>query len=110
MLTSKCRMCGRQITFVKTMAGKPMPVEVRQEFYRVDANGRDTFITGGGKVVRGKIVGPNDEPDGFAWIPHWGHCPKANQIRHAHKAVKAAKERKEPVFVCEQMTFEGVSK
>ena len=75
-----------------------------------DANGRETFITGGGKVFRGKIVGPNDEPDGFAWIPHWGHCPKANQIRHAHKAVKAAKERKEPVFVCEQMTFEGVSK
>ncbi|MGB9845874.1 MAG: hypothetical protein ACPLRH_00020 [Desulfotomaculales bacterium] len=54
----KCKACGAEIEFVRTPAGKLMPVEA----------GYLTVITDDGKVVRGRA-------------PHWAACPAAKKFR-----------------------------
>lgn len=55
---STCRGCGVYIEWIKTPAGKDMPVDPA-EITVIDVEGR---------TLRG-------------YIPHWGTCPKANQFK-----------------------------
>lgn len=58
-MTKPCKSCGAPIEFVKTPAGKWMPV---------DPGKRVTIVTDGGEVRAGRI-------------PHWVTCPTAAQHR-----------------------------
>lgn len=54
----KCRSCGADIKFIKTVKGKAMPVEVKQIW----------ILTEDGELVKG-------------YLPHWSNCPGANEHR-----------------------------
>jgi len=56
---SVCQGCGIYIEWIKTKAGKNMPVDPAGV----------TVITADGRTVRG-------------FIPHWATCPKANQFKN----------------------------
>lgn len=53
-----CKGCGRQIEWIKTEAGKQMPVDPDLV----------TVVLKDGRVVRG-------------YRPHWATCPNAEQFR-----------------------------
>lgn len=73
----KCNQCGAWIDFVTTQAGRHMPVEARPVIIRTD-RGADSFITRGGKMVRGERALPGVEGFGLiaAYVPHWASCGK----------------------------------
>lgn len=55
---SKCRWCGKEINWIKTPAGKAMPVDIETI----------TVVTVNGEVVKGHM-------------PHWATCPAAQQFK-----------------------------
>ena len=59
---SICKGCGAPIRFIKTPAGKSMPVNETPQKY----------VTEAGEVVTG-------------YTPHWATCPKAQEFRKAKK-------------------------
>lgn len=81
---SVCRGCGKEIRWIKTKAGKAMPVD-EPFVHFVPAGGPDTFITGDGRTVRGRkptwqdIESNNAMPAGY--VPHWATCPAAGNFK-----------------------------
>ncbi len=55
---NKCKGCNREIKWLKTTAGKKMPVDPQEV----------TIVTKAGSTYRG-------------FIPHWATCPKAEQFK-----------------------------
>lgn len=77
---SRCRGCGAEIDWIRTRAGKNMPVDPEPVFVIVgEGNGR--FVTDEGDVITGREVPTNDGTADAAFVPHWSTCPAAGQFR-----------------------------
>ena len=89
--TTACRACGARIMFLKTAAGKTMPVDEEGAFFLEVKDGPELFVLGDGTTARGQRVSPaqREDADRFGYISHFATCPKADQFRKARK-----KERK----------------
>ncbi|NTV01490.1 MAG: hypothetical protein HGB04_01705 [Chlorobiaceae bacterium] len=59
-----CPVCGKQIHFIKTVAGKQMPCEIDLKA----GDGRVTLVTHEGRTVR------KAGADVAGYEPHWGYC------------------------------------
>jgi hypothetical protein len=59
-----CPACGKQIHFIRTVAGKQMPCEMEGRV----GDGRMTLVTREGKTVR------KAPAEVYGWEPHWGYC------------------------------------
>ena len=77
---AKCKGCGAQIDWIKTRAGKNMPVDPEPVFVAVD-DGSDVFVTDEGEVIHGREVPANDGSAEVAFVSHWATCPVAGQFR-----------------------------
>lgn len=77
---ARCRGCGAEIDWIKTRAGKNMPVDPEPVFVAVD-DGSDVFVTDEGEVIRGREVPTNDGSAEVAFVSHWATCPLAGQFR-----------------------------
>ena len=79
---SVCRGCGRAIDWIKTTAGKNMPVDPEPVFV-IEGDGRDRFVTDDGAVVVGRVARPEEESPALtvAFVPHWKNCPNAAEFR-----------------------------
>lgn len=64
-----CPTCGKQIHFIRTVAGKQMPCEM--DLVRGDC--RKTLVTHDGRTVR------RAGSDTFGYEPHWGYCFNNNR-------------------------------
>ena len=64
-----CPVCGKQIHFIQTVAGKQMPCEI--ELRRGD--GKMTLVTHEGRTVR------RADGDVAGYEPHWGHCDRGSR-------------------------------
>ncbi len=72
-----CRSCGARVRWIRTTAGKAMPVNAEPiRFER--GGGPETFVTPEGKVERGKR-----DPEGTltGYISHFATCPHADRHR-----------------------------
>lgn len=89
--TTACRACGARIMFLKTAAGKTMPVDEKGTFFLEVKDGPELFVLGDGTTARGQRVSPEqrEDADRFGYVSHFATCPKADQFRKARK-----KERK----------------
>lgn len=76
-----CRYCGKPIAWVKTVAGKSMPVDPKPVPFVPDG-GKDYFVCDNGRVVRG-IADKNGSEKGH--ISHFATCPYADQARKGTK-------------------------
>ena len=102
---AKCKSCGAEITFVKTIGGKAMPCYAKAMPY-AEGYGNDTIITPNGETTKGAWIDIDEhersscagngmlasmdraaEPDGIGYAPHWATCPSAD--RHRKKGEKA---------------------
>lgn len=72
---SNCRRCGNRILWVKTPAGKNMPVDPNLINYRVVPGGKERIVTPSGAVIAGEQCNPEDA-DGVGYISHFATCGK----------------------------------
>lgn len=66
-----CRACGARILWVKTKAGKNMPVNPELIDYK--AGGKERIVKEDGEVVAGSKAVANDA-DGYGYISHFATC------------------------------------
>lgn len=72
---SNCRICGNRILWVKTPAGKNMPVDPNLINYRAVPGGKERIVTPSGAVIAGERCNPEDA-DGVGYISHFATCGK----------------------------------
>lgn len=92
-----CKKCGREIAFVKTAAGKSMPVEPASIYCRANENGKITALTMSGRLIRADAAEPGELKNvQLAYIPHWTSCEGAAAIKRerARETQRAAEARK----------------
>jgi len=75
---SRCRSCDQPIDWVKTAAGKNMPVEGMHIKYD-DLSPGEVIITDGGNVY--KKIKDDNLPNVKGRISHFAVCPQADQWR-----------------------------
>ena len=74
-----CSGCGRQIIWIKTAAGKNMPVDTALKNFRADG-GKDKIVLANGKVVSGTIVSSPEGADGSGYTSHFATCSNAGRF------------------------------
>lgn len=83
---SICRGCGAQIEWIKTTAGRNMPVDLEPVFV-IEGEGCDCFVLDDGAVIVGRIARPEEERTELpvAFVPHWKTCPNAGDFRRSRR-------------------------
>lgn len=83
---SICKGCGKPIKWIKTKAGKAMPVDPDPVW--VYEEGKEKFATDAGEVITGSAKAPEAKETGeihtclgLAYVPHWSTCPAAGSFR-----------------------------
>lgn len=79
---SYCRGCGREIEWIRTTAGKNMPVDP-EPVSVIESGGTDRFVTDDGTVIIGRSATREEESRDLpvAFVPHWKTCPNAGEFR-----------------------------
>lgn len=73
-----CRNCGKQIMWIKTKAGKNMPVNPQMINYRRPETGKkaeEKLVTLQGEIVAADRSNARDA-EGFGYISHFATCTK----------------------------------
>ena len=70
-----CRQCGDRILWIKTKAGKNMPVNPELINYRAVPGGKERIVTPEGIVVAGEKC-KADEAEGCGYISHFATCAR----------------------------------
>lgn len=80
-----CKACGAEILFIKTQAGKLMPVNPGKIKVTPIQRGGHTYITKNGWTVNGRPFDYNIIYDGYdsveAYECHFSTCPAAKKFR-----------------------------
>ena len=76
-----CRKCRAAIYWVRTPAGKNMPVDVLPIPYKARAGAPGSSVTADGRVLRADLNVPRGEADGVGYISHFATCPAAREMR-----------------------------
>ena len=80
---STCRNCGCQILWIRTKAGKNMPVNPEFVNYCRPKDGekaKEKIVTPDGDVVSANIA-HGAETEGYGYISHFATCPRAADHR-----------------------------
>lgn len=70
-----CRNCGKQIMWIKTKAGKNMPVNPTFVNYIEVNGGRERIVKQDGTVVAGELCN-QEESKSIGYISHFATCTK----------------------------------
>ena len=92
MRTTPCRGCGQGIGFIKTTAGKTMPVDIRP--VRFTRGGPEVFVMPSGEVIHGtSLMDSQADPDELiGYTSHFATCPASDSFRKPRKSDKKRKE------------------
>lgn len=84
--TTKCRGCGAEIAFIKTVKGKTMPVNP-ESVYFIPAGGPNTYVMITGEVERGREPGWADQgiPTQIGYISHFATCLERERFRKGER-------------------------
>lgn len=83
--TAPCRGCGKEIAFLKTAAGKSMPVNP-DAVYFIPAGGPNTYVRPDGSVARGRAPGAEDLEKEIGYISHFATCPERDRFSKKTKS------------------------
>ena len=86
---TKCRGCGADIAFIKTVGGKSIPVDP-DPVYFIQEEDNEKFVTEAGEVKRGKkahwrLTLSAQQPE-KGYRPHFATCPQADKFRKKNKS------------------------
>ncbi len=76
-----CAGCRQQIMWIRTRAGKNMPVNPQMLSYRADPSGVEKIVTQYGDVVTGVTGVDPEQADGIGYISHFATCPQSRNYR-----------------------------
>ena len=76
--------------WLRTPAGKWMPVDEGLHEYQLAEDGTSTLINDRGEVIRCNLAF-SGKPDGLARVPHWSTCPHADS--HRKKALDLTEQK-----------------
>lgn len=80
----KCRSCGQQVIWIKTVAGKNMPCNPTLVTYKDQQGGKEKIVAPNGEVHSAEIVeSGTPSATGIGYISHFATCP--NAARHRKK-------------------------
>lgn len=87
MRTALCRGCDAEIGFIKTVAGRTMPVNAKSVRF-VKGSGTETFVLPNGEVVRGTSLqeGQADPNEMIGYTSHFATCPASDSFRKPRKS------------------------
>ena len=71
---SQCNRCGARIMWVKTKAGKNMPVDPQFVDFKKIKGGKERLVLPSGEVVAGERCKAS-EADGYGYISHFATSP-----------------------------------
>ena len=83
-----CRGCGKQILFIKTAAGKSIPVDPERIAF-VPETDYEKFVTDDGEVKRGGALSRKNQgfrPVEYGYRSHFATCPAADSFRKKNKS------------------------
>ena len=84
--TTPCRGCGKEIAFIKTVAGKSMPVNP-EAVYFIPAGGPNTYVMADGTVKRGREPDRGrEEETSIGYISRFATCRAADSFRKKNKS------------------------
>lgn len=79
---SKCRGCGKEITFIRSAAGNNIPCDAEpirfREMSRFGKEKKENFVTMDGRIRSGQRD-PKGECVGYR--SHWATCTEAGKFR-----------------------------
>lgn len=81
-----CRACGAPIGFIKTKAGKTVPVDEKSVNFLPDPEGKELFVLVDGSTQRGARVEEESNSSQIGFISHFATCPEADRFRKARKS------------------------
>lgn len=84
--TTPSRACSAPLRFIKTAAGKTMPVDADPKRFIVDPKGPALYVTEGGTTVRG--IPSEDAGAEVGYISHFATCPNADSFRKPRKSTR----------------------
>lgn len=86
MRTSTCKACGAEIGFIKTVAGKTMPVNAKS--IRFTKGGTEVFVLPNGEVMHGTRLkeGQADPNEMIGYISHFATCTEPDFFRKSRKS------------------------
>ena len=79
--TTQCRGCGADIAFIRTTAGRSMPVDPFSIVF-VPAGGPNTYVMPDGSVKRGREPKSNEDQveTMIGYRSHFATCPAADKF------------------------------
>lgn len=83
---TKCRGCGADIVFIKSVAGKTIPCNAESISYVQKADGDLKIVTPNGEVLSGSAAEDPQKATGIGYISHFATCPAADSFRKARKS------------------------
>ena len=86
MRTTECRACHAQIGFIKTAAGKTMPVNAESVYYIQKAGGSKKIVTPNGEVLSAEYTDDKNKATGIGYVPHWATCTNADAFHTKRKS------------------------
>lgn len=86
MNITKCRACERPIGFIKTKAGKTVPVDAESVNFLPDPTGKELFVLVDGSTQRGTRVEEESNSSQIGFISHFATCPEADRFRKPRKS------------------------
>ena len=98
MNQSTCKACGAGIIWIKTPAGKHMPVDIGIRAYWANPNGAHKIVTHKGEVITCDLEGDANKSTGLGYTPHWATCSKVDKFRPARAPKAVPYERQIDLF------------
>lgn len=84
---SRCKSCGAAIEWVKTTAGRLMPLDPDRQVLRLAPKGETMLVTDDGRIIRGALgEGPAPFGTDTGRTSHFATCPGAGQHRRDRSA------------------------
>ena len=78
---AKCRGCGADIIFIKTLGGKSIPCDPEQILYWEKPKAKGKVVTPNGMVISCEFDGDTQKATGVGYIAHWSTCPAAKDFK-----------------------------
>ena len=86
MRFTECRACHAPIGFIKTTAGKTVPVDAECLNFLPNEKGPLLFVMVDGSTKRGYKVNKEQDGSEFGYISHFATCPEADKFRKSRKS------------------------
>ena len=81
MKRSKCRGCGAEIVWIRTVLGKSMPCDPDPILYWQKEKAPGKIVTPNGEVRSCELQGEPDGATGIGYISHFSTCPKGASFK-----------------------------